>query len=291
MPKTTEVVRREENSLEVQASSGMGEALLVENVGGLILLTVAGRVARGEERDIASLAIDRDTLKHDVAHWINQEVNTGEPLDPQTATDEAFRIIALKDIYEVGRSEIRELESREKRLTSRRGQDAAKLDLVITFMQEAVDEYGAEAIAADAELKAKILREAAEVESMSATEIANQLALLKAEIEEKASQLEVNTGAALTTFAETAPEGLKKIIQPVRILAQLGILSAGESFEGLASGSVEFETYGPSTTKLAINIPANLNSQPMPMSYTEAATFANTIVAKTTKTTSIWDRT
>lgn len=293
MVNVEEKAHREDNSIRFESTVGAREAVLLENIGGIILFSVAGRVAVGEdqsEEPRASTAIDRDTWKYDIADWITQQTATGVALDATSVVEEAVRVNGLLDTYRWGKAEVEDLEDDKKRWTSPRVQRAQSVDKIAAFMQEAIDQYGEEAIKTDPALRDEIISQAEALQSMTAEEIAARVAELSESITTKADALEAETGAQLKSFEQSGQEAVSKLLVPMRSLIGLEIIEAQGSFDGLIDTVVQFGPYGSIPKKMTVSVPAKLNAAQIPMTYADANKFAERARAEAGKSTSIWGR-
>jgi hypothetical protein len=287
MPVTENVVR-EESSLTVTSTEGVHEALLIEDVGGAMLLSIAGYQTTKSDENKATTAFDRDTWKYDVTDWIKKRVGQNDGLDGQLLSDETFRVMSLLDTYRSARLEVDQMESERKGLSRPVNKLDEKRRAVSELLTQAVAKHGAEVVKNNPTLQAEILAEAEALQDTVEAEIHERIESLGVELNKLADRVEADTGAQLEEFKESGIPAVQKLIKPFRQLIRLELITPGQSFEGLVGKSVTFGPYGASKKKMAVFLPAMLNAAQMPMTYTEALTFADAAYAEASKSVSIW---
>jgi hypothetical protein len=155
-------------------------------------------------------------------------------------------------------------------------------------MQKAIEQAGGiEVVGENPDIQARILAGASELPEIN-PETRTQMALeLAAKVDDRSDSLDSTIGAELERFKETAREGQRKLLVPIRELVKIGYVDPTVGYGRLVESVIDFGTYA-KASKMSVTLPRELNQLQLPMSYAAGLTLADTIKTEASKRTSIW---
>lgn len=280
---------RTDTSIEITPPDGGG--ILAENIGGVILLSVAGRQTTSPELSyddrLAVASVERDTMKYDFPEWLEAQTEGGDVVDHDALFAEVSSIIDIKNRYSAGREEVRSIEERIRDLQSPNLATARARSKVQEYFESELERHGRDKVASDPALQRQLLEDAEAIQPLTEGELQAELEEAVAAADAMTQSLETGLGAQLESFKVSSSEAAKKLISPIARLAQLGLVSATQGYEGLTGQLVGFGKAG-GEKHMTVYVPLAANGLHIPMSYREATEFAARSRKEATNKPSIW---